>query len=207
MLLCCWERFNTSYYKSILCKFGRICATGNYLALLATISSEFSSFCCWKQFYESLDGSVQREMLLCCWKQFHPSLNGSVQKEMFLYCLKRFYASLHRSVQQEMLLCCWKQFYASLDESVWQEKLSWEKMLEGTPLWKSPPNLEEECAVYVVMTHHTAEANQGKVSSRPTEATHTESCWNLVLILPISPNPWTPPVRPPRPATPLSSYC
>ena len=122
-------------------------------------------------------------MLLCCWKQFHASLNGSVQKEMFLYCLKRFYASLHISVQQEMLLCCWKQFYASLDESVWQEKLSWEKMFKGTPFWKSPPNLEEECAVYVVMTHHTAEANQEKLSSRPTEAIPhgilLESCIDL----------------------------
>ena len=77
----------------------------------------------WKQFYASLDGSVQQEMLLCYWNQFNVSLDKYVRQVMFLHSWKRFYATLDKSVQQEMLLCFWNQFYTSLDRSVRQEML------------------------------------------------------------------------------------
>ena len=43
-------------------------------------------------------------MLICYWKQFYASLDESVQQEMLLYSFNQFYASLDKSVQQEMLL-------------------------------------------------------------------------------------------------------
>ena len=147
-------------------------------------------------------------MLLCCWKQFYASLNGSVQKEMLLCCWKRFYASLDGSVRQEMLLCCLKRFYVSLDESVRQEMLLWDKLLAGTAFWKFPPKFEEERAepsFYVVMTHHTAKANLEKGSSWPPEAIPYGLSYTMSLVLtqPICPTPWTRPQMPPGPRTSL----
>ena len=52
--------------ESILCEFGQICATGNALMQLL------------KQFYASLDKSVQQEMLTYSWKRFYASLDESV---------------------------------------------------------------------------------------------------------------------------------
>ena len=60
-------------------------------------------------------------MLLLCCKQFYASLDESVQLEMLLCSCKWSYASFDGSVRLEMLLCSWKQFYASLDGSVRQE--------------------------------------------------------------------------------------
>ena len=52
--------------ETILCEFGQICATGNALRQLL------------KQFYASLDKSLQHEMLTYSWKRFYASLDESV---------------------------------------------------------------------------------------------------------------------------------
>ena len=54
--------------KTILCELGQICATRNALMQLTTNAS--------------YDGSVRLEMLLSSWKQFYASLDRSVQQEM-----------------------------------------------------------------------------------------------------------------------------
>ena len=119
--------------------------------------------CSWNWFYASLDRSVWQEMLLCFWNQFYASLDGSVQQEMLLCFWNQFYASLDGSVREEKLLCLWNQFYASLDGSVRQEMLLCVLTIGRNSIWilppKSPLRYQEPS-----MEHHGSSWNKAKRS-------------------------------------------
>ena len=74
----CATRNTLMKLKTIWCEFGQICTTRNALMKLKTILCKFWQICATrnalkqrKQFYASLDRSVQQETLLCSWIRIH----------------------------------------------------------------------------------------------------------------------------------------
>ena len=76
--------------ETILCEFGRICATENALMQLKTISCEFGRICA------TGNAHMQLETILCKFEWICATGNA-------LCSWKRFYASLDKSVLQGIL--------------------------------------------------------------------------------------------------------
>ena len=159
--------------ETILCKFRRICATGNALMLLETILCKFGQICVTGNALIQLGATLYKSGQIC------ETGNALMPLETILCEHGQICTKGNGLVRLEPNLCNW--------------------LLAGTPFWIFPPKFEPECAepFYVVMTHHTAKANLEKGSSWPPEAI-PHGLWHirgLVLTQPISSTPWTRPER------------